>query len=939
MPSRTYVALDLETTGLEANRDAIIEVGAVRFKDGRIQERFVTFVNPRRLISARITQITGIRDADVAAAPSIEQVLPELEAFVSSDVAAVVCHNAAFDISFLRAQGLNFHRPALDTLELAAILLPGQPSYSLGELCHTLSIPLVEAHRALDDAEATANLFIALTERLRQLDSVTLSAIYEAADGSGWSATDLFGGALAEKGAWLAFPSEHALLPNVAFPNSPPLRDENAEPTHPIDIAQMEALFAPDGSLARLMGSEYEMRAGQTEMAARIGDAFNKGEHLMVEAGTGTGKTLAYLVPSALWATRNQQRVVIATNTIALQDQLLDKDIPQVEAVLAAEHLAPARTAVLKGRSNYLCLRRFHQWRLSHHGARGMSPAEVSMLARILVWLPTTRTGDVNELAINSASDRELWAELCSDSDSCSDALCGPDSGPHHLDFYLLAHRRAEAAHMVVVNHALLLADFTTEGRVLPQYSHLVIDEAHRLEEAATDQLTVRIDPATVVFMLNRFAAGGDLNRELQRWVLLEPLAEGRDALLRAAAHAEDAVHQIRSFHSHLLTFGQQHFDSRESWGVQRLALDGSARSQPMWSEVEIIWEQAAQELQLFTDALGALIQSEHSMGWLPDDPAAKTLTTVSNEFDHFSALIKEMEQMIFLPHGMAQGRRVAWLEISESRAQAMLASAPLHVSDVIQEEILHRRRSAIFTGATLRSGANFRFIRERLGLWDVSTAIVDSPFDYQASALVFMPSDIQQPTHPNYQPGVERAILDAAEAANGRTLVLFTSMAHLRATADAIRAPLERIGITLYQQGNGSRHRLLREYRASERAVLLGTRSFWEGIDLPGDQLSCLLIARLPFAVPSDPLVGARSAECDDPFNDYTLPDAVLRFRQGFGRLIRRATDRGVVVLLDSRVWRKEYGHLFLDALPPCTVRHAPLSLLGGEVRRWLAT
>jgi DNA polymerase-3 subunit epsilon/ATP-dependent DNA helicase DinG len=300
--------------------------------------------------------------------------------------------------------------------------------------------------------------------------------------------------------------------------------------------------------------------------------------------------------------------------------------------------------------------------------------------------------------------------------------------------------------------------------------------------------------------------------------------------------------------------------------------------------------------------------------------------------------ILRQMEIVVFAPHGAEHPGRVSWLEINENRSQVTLAAAPLHIGHLVQKEILQRRRSAIFTGATLRSGANFRFIRERLGLWDVATTIVDSPFDYKASTLLFMPSDVMQPNHPAYQSGVERAVIDAAEAADGRTLVLFTSMSHLRQTADSVRPALERLGITVYQQGNGSRHRVLREYRASERAVLLGTRSFWEGIDLPGDQLSCLLIVRLPFAVPNDPLVGARSAECDDPFHDYMLPDAVLRFRQGFGRLIRRATDRGVVVLLDSRVWRKEYGHLFLDALPPCTVRHAPLSLLGGEVRQWLA-
>jgi DNA polymerase-3 subunit epsilon/ATP-dependent DNA helicase DinG len=222
--------------------------------------------------------------------------------------------------------------------------------------------------------------------------------------------------------------------------------------------------------------------------------------------------------------------------------------------------------------------------------------------------------------------------------------------------------------------------------------------------------------------------------------------------------------------------------------------------------------------------------------------------------------------------------------------------------------------------------------------LWDVKIATVESPFDYRRSTLLYLPSDLPQPNDSRYQPLVEQAIVDAAVAAQGRTLVLFTSYQQLRATGDVIRTQLERQGVLLLQHGQSSRSRLLREFRENEQAVLLGTRTFWEGIDLPGDELRCLLITRLPFAVPNDPLVSARSAEFEDPFNDYTVPDAVLRLRQGFGRLIRRASDHGVVVLLDSRVWRKEYGQQFLDALPECTVRRTPLANLAGEVRKWMA-
>jgi len=293
----------------------------------------------------------------------------------------------------------------------------------------------------------------------------------------------------------------------------------------------------------------------------------------------------------------------------------------------------------------------------------------------------------------------------------------------------------------------------------------------------------------------------------------------------------------------------------------------------------------------------------------------------------------------------MYQSGLVTWLEIEniarnrerQDHINVRLLCAPLHVSGHLEKALVRQQRAAIFTGATLRTGAGFDFVQERLGLWQATTTTVRSPFDYKKSTMLYMPDGMPEPNQPNYQQAVEQAIIDAATTLGGRTLALFTNYAQLRATADAIRAPLNQMGIKVLQHGTSSRMRLLREYTESDQAVLLGTRSFWEGIDLPGDQLLCLFIARLPFSVPTDPLVAARSGEFDDPFNEYTVPEAVLRFRQGFGRLIRRASDRGTVVLLDSRIWRRSYGNTFLDALPDCTVRHAPLANLGEEMVQWL--
>ena len=933
MAQRIYVALDLETTGLDPKRDAIMEIGAVRFADGVVLDRFQALVNPQRPIPARIQQLTGIHDADVAHAPRLEQVLPELRAFVSAQVSAVVAHNAAFDMGFLRAGGVAFQRPAIDTLDLATILLPGQPSYSLGELCHSLEIPLVDAHRALDDAAAAGALFDRLLARIEELPDDILFTIADYAETCDWAPRFLFTDAAGRRSRrHVAKWTPLLALDAQTAPES--LLTDVGTAVLPIGPTFVQRSFALDGPLAAAFGAGYEPRAGQVDMAQRVARALNQGDALMVEAGTGTGKTLAYLLPAAAWALANQRRVVIATNTITLQDQLIDKDIPQAQAALEALGMARPRAAVLKGRSNYICLRRLQQWR----SGRRLNGAELSTLARILVWLPTTQTGDINELAMNSQTDREVWQQVCAESAACGDGRCGVHADATRLCYFALARRNAELAHILVVNHALLLADVAAEGRVLPPYSHLVVDEAHHLEDAATDQLTYRMEWPWLHALLRPLRADGDLVANITTYAGLQALPHAQRQALHVSALAATAHNALHHFHDQLLAFALQHEEARDANYVQRLPLDGRMRSQPMWSEVEIEWEQAAEDVRVLVEAIDTLARQLSSAQWDRQEPEAEMLVNLASSGSRLAELLRQMEPLVYAPEGISQGGRVCWMEVNENRSLASVASAPLNVAETIQRELLHARRCTIFTGATLRSGANFRYIRERLGLWDVATAIVESPFDYKSSTLLYMPSDMNQPDHPAYQAGVERAILDAAEACNGRTLALFTSNAHLRTTGDALRIPLERAGITLLQQGSISRHRLLREYRRAERAVLMGTRSFWEGVDLPGDELSCLLIVRLPFAVPNDPIVAARSRECENSFSDYMLPDAVLRFRQGFGRLIRRADDRGVVVILDSRVWRREYGQLFLDALPPCTLRHAPLSILGGEVSKWLA-
>ena len=956
---RIYVAIDLETTGLDAAGDSIIEIGAVRFQGGRELERFDQLVKPPKPIPPRITQITNIRNSDVADKPTIEQVSAELLAFVGSDVAAVIAHSATFDIGFLRAAGIDFHRPVYDTLELAQLLLPGLASYSLHELCQALGVGETPNHRALQDALATAELFRRLWQQAASLPPgihATLLAQGEAAES--WPYSSFFADTLgrAEEQRARRNEAENGIHQQEETTADHPPVTEGAGPVYPVPEAELLGYFAGDGPLASLLGSGFEQRSGQVAMAAQVLHAFNTGDYLLIEAGTGTGKSLAYLLPAALFALTNRCRVVVATNTLALQDQLVHKDIPQVQALLAVRPPGPPhagaqdaaqgddkdtppaeppalQAAVLKGRQNYLCTRRLREWRTNH----ALSPVELTVLAKVLVWLALIGEGDAGDIVLNTPAERAVWTRICSDAATCTEARCSVER-----DFYWEARRAAETAHIVIVNHALLLADLAAEGRVLPPYRNLIVDETHRLEEAATEQLTYRVEWPAVQMLLRRIAPGGDLAGQVANMADRTGHTAAREALPVLAKEAERALRPLARFAEQLTAFARsQESASRGEGGgyAQRLALDGTVRSQPDWSRIEVEWTAVRANLAHLIKRLEQLVHELDAARWWEHEATAPLFAELRDLHTQAAELAHQLDDILLAPGGHRR-TRVAWMEGADawgSSGSVTLAIAPLTVNELLERDLLQRQRCAIFTGATLRTGSSFRYIRDRLGLWDVKMATVDSPFDYKRSTLLYLPSDVPLPSHPHYQQMVEQAIVEAGTAAGGHTLVLFTSYQQLRATADAIRVPLERQGVSLFQHGQSSRFRLLREYRQAEQAVLLGTRSFWEGIDLPGDELTCLLIARLPFAVPNDPLVAARSAEFEDPFQEYTVPDAVLRFRQGFGRLIRRASDRGVVVLLDSRAWRKDYGSTFLESLPECTVRRAPLQNLGREVRSWL--
>ncbi|MCA9950040.1 MAG: DEAD/DEAH box helicase family protein [Anaerolineales bacterium] len=934
--STTYVAIDVETTGLNPAKDVIIEIAAITFRDHAIVDEFDTLVYPQRDIPPEITRITGITDEMVADAPSMYTVRSQVRSILSDHV--LIGHNIDFDLGFLREERLGVVNPCLDTLTLASILVPEAGRFGLEALANYLNLPLPaeeQTHRAGDDAILTIELFLALWERALLLPIAHLEEIVQAGRNIDWPETLFFEEILIER-ARTAFEDgelrQRGQLRRLFNPSK--IEGETINPIEKplaLDVDILADMIRPGGNFSQVF-TGFEYRAQQEEMMTAVADALNLGDHVLVEAGTGTGKSIGYLLPAAFWSTQNGRRVVVSTNTINLQDQLIHKDIPLLQQCLPFE----LRAAVRKGRSNYLCTRFFQQ--LRRRGPNNED--EMVLYARILLWLPHTNSGDVAELTLRTPGERMVWSRLNGEKPVCSYDVCAAENCPVHI-----ARQRAERAHIVIVNHALLLADLANEGHILPQFVDLIIDEAHHLETAVTNGMSFRADKRFLDTTLDDIArANGGMLANIQGQVnasLAPNLTQAFNEFAnRMRNEAQTATMAVEDFFAMLAYFLQDSLNSRSQF-AQQVRLTAAARTQPGFDEVEISWDNLNKHLisisKNYTKLAAALLEAIENQGF--EEGRDMWDAVVSNGRDLEEAR-DNLDQIISTP----KDEMIYWVETLKDRIS--LHAAPLHIGPLVEEHIFNSKEAVVLTSATMRTAgpygsdeATFDYIRDRLHAKDANELAVGSPFDYKNRTLLYLVSDIPEPNQPGYQRYVESAILDVAQALGGRTMVLFTSFSQLKQTAQAIEGPLAAHKImTLAQLPGTSRQKLLAQFKdPNGRCVLLGTRSFWEGVDVPGPALQALLLVKLPFDVPSDPIFAARSETFDNAFFEYSIPEAVLRFRQGFGRLIRRKDDEGVVAVLDKRVLTKRYGQLFVEALPECTVLRQRNGRLGELTLRWL--
>jgi DNA polymerase-3 subunit epsilon/ATP-dependent DNA helicase DinG len=937
MPALEFAALDVEATGLDPERSEIIEVAILPFTLDEEREPVQSYVRPFSSIPLEITNLTGITDSDVTHAPRLLDIEPMIRQAVGRRI--IVGHNIGYDLEMLSSGGIMLGNQAIDTLTLARLIIPGLPSYSLENLAKRLDLEGDgSAHRAGYDVGVTVRLLRLLVGQLSRIDLSSRTRIASLISGTEPEIAELV---MRSDLPEIPDADDVARSPDLRFLSSRK-RPEALKPTGSeaaIDVDRVRELFTEHGVLSTAIDG-FHHRAGQESMSVAVARAFNGAQTLLVEAGTGTGKSMAYLVPAALHSLERGERVTISTNTIALQDQLFNKDIPALrDALQAANQPGDLKTAVMKGRGNYLCLRRW----FNDQRAVATSPAEAALRGRVLIWLRTTETGDRAELNLSN-DEEQAFRNVSAEGEACVASRC--PFNHRNQCFLFRARREAEAANLVIVNHALLLSDVLAENAILPESDHLIIDEAHHLEDQATKQFGFSFSDASLNIAIDEAIrqegpiAGGAFSNAAdllaRSWRGAGGSDEQVDALIKHNRSALDAAVGARRAAGDFFSLVGGMVDGGS--GERALRITGAVRDRESWSELEILSDNVTAELRNIDRAIRwALDQIEKlpkvEEGSPEEEDRSDTAQQLINAQRDLSTQRVNLHEIVMQPDDGG----IYWIERGFS-GRVSLHAAPLHVGTMLQEQLFERQRSTVLTSATITADGSFSFIKERLGLERPEELATPAPFNYRQSAMLFVADDVPEPNMPGYQRAIEEAIFDLAVSARGRTLVLFTSHSALQQTYAGIKSRLEGVGIALLAQRiDGSPRRLIERMRLGGPVVVFGAATFWEGVDIAGPALSALAIVRLPFAVPTDPVIAARSELFENPFMEYSVPQAILKFKQGFGRLIRRHEDIGVCAILDRRVVSKRYGRSFLDSLPDCSVTIGSRHVLGDTAAQWL--
>jgi len=895
----SFVAIDLETTGIDENAE-IIEIGMVKVKNGEIVDKYEKLLKPANLIPEEITLLTGITNEMVSNKPIWSEIETEILDFLGENL--LIAHNVPFDKGFIqRNLGYKLNNLWLDTYDLAKITSPTLSSYKLRYLAQILKIESYIYHRAVYDAETCAKLLINLLGLLKEISPFTLEKIIKIFPENNQGLNLI-----------LRFVQKH-IVANYCFDrnfiNKEKKKKEKIE-EHKLNclvFSQGEKFLEPGGLLS-LNNSNYQHRPQQINMLKTICKAFQNDNHAILEAGTGIGKSLAYLVPALLWSIEKECKVVVATNTIALQEQLFKKDIPLLEECFDCNF----SVALNKGRSNYLCLRRFEM--LKYQGQKLSWPERI-FLAQICHWLESTVMGDKEELNLNSI-ENQMWYQVSSQTETCLGNKCSF----YNDCFYINNRRQAEKSKLIITNHALLLQDVKNDNKILPKYEYVIIDEAHNLEDEATKQFSTMIDVEQIKKMGIQLAKGktSSVFNRLKSLVKqsLDFIDDAED-IISFTGNIKEEINSIENEVSKIIKYV---YFQKDLCSLGEIRITEKERESLWWNKLEILLKDLQASVSSLNNKLVGLINKIDILEGFEE--ITKELTYFQNWY------VKLKDDLNNFSVGKSVDL-VYWFETSNSLKykNVIFFMAPINVGELLKEYLFNTKKSVILTSATLAVNNKLQYTAQIYGLEekDYLTLIVDSPFDYQQQSLICVPSDLPDPsraTEDEYTQAIIESIKKLIPSITGGILILFTSYRMLNSVYYGLKKEKTLFDREILAHGkDGSRTNLIETLKNKPNSIVLGTNSFWEGIDVSGISLTAVIIVKLPFVPPNRPIIAARreiiEQQGESSFYKYNLPQAILKFRQGYGRLIRSNKDWGAVIVLDNRIVTKKYGNQFLKSLP----------------------
>ena len=923
-PTGFFVALDLETSGIDKDKDKIIEIGCVKFDSYHKKiERISYLINPSLQISDFIKNLTGISQEELDESPIFEEVSDEIKKFLEDENGkqhAIIAHNAPFDIGFLKKNGIDISGSVFDTYDLAYTLLPDS-DYGLQSLANEFNIDPGSSHRALSDAEATMNLYLVLSEKLFELSNEQIIKLAKL--------NYLF------QSPYKFIPSFLATLFSKPIQKNPKIqKPEIKKQKHTYkksnevnyDLSP-DNVFSENGILSQVI-QNYEKRTNQVKMSNYVDSSISSKENLLIEAYPGTGKTLSYLIPAAKYildskrSGKKDSRIIISTNSISLQNQIIKKDWPIVCSVLEKVGLKPEEIdiRVLKGRSNYLCRSKWQEFI-----PRNINELRVG--AKSAIWLSEENSGDRSEINFKGL-EKYFYRISAQGSNQC--IYNYPDC------FLRNARDAAQESDILIVNHSLAITGMDAEKDFIPPHDVLIIDEGHHLEDVATSIFGFNINELELLGIFNDLI---DDNHSLNQLKILfsknmDDYSFGSQSVKKIIILIEELKSDLKIIKESLTDLFQSFNETvavflKDKTYERTLRLtDHKSVNSDLWLKIntdinQLItkWEsirKMIQQIEGFFEGINEIsVRAETSFELIED-----------NIKKIHKALIERPENYVF------------WLETDRNFESVSVNGAPISVSEELTNILFEGDNSTIITGATLGEGGSFENFKNSIGFYDgLSIPKMEPSFDYSSSALFVAVSDLASPNSNGYIEDISKSIIDISSNIKDRILVLFTSYSALNSVRKQIEGPLKEFDMEIISQGiNGPADKIVKSFQKSEKIVVLGTGPMWEGIDFKNAPVKVVIIPRLPFAVPTHPVFEARSQQYIEPFIEFAVPDAVKKFQQGFGRLIRSKDDFGAFVILDNRIVSKRYGQEFIDSIPGYDWMESGSNNLGQKIHSWIS-